>query len=455
MSKKRNVKPMYISYLEIENIKCFGGRQKLDLKNIDGTISPWTLILGNNGVGKTTLLKCIAWMDTAEETDETKKTEAAIPEGKIAVKSSMDALESDAEYEQLARIGGEVISIAKAQMTIGTALGSLPKDEQFLEYAISFKTKNGKLEEVTPALTGVDEFHAPYIYGYGAGRHMELKNTERLELANPVGNLFSDSGELFDAEDQLLNYDYTAIQEGPESKEAIFLKNIKSLIVSLLPGVESIDAIKTYAKTRTVKIRTADGEVPLNNMSLGYKTMVAWLVDLALKMLAQNPDSKNPLEEPAIVIIDEIDLHLHPAWQRLIREKLTDTFKQTQFICTAHSPFMAQDSENENLCVLNRNDDNVLIQNEPLIVKGWRIGQIITSELFNVSSERSPEVEALRTERRQILDSEDRSPKDKKRLTELDALLGEVPVEENREDQALLDQIKKTAEFLRTQGKLI
>jgi AAA15 family ATPase/GTPase len=455
MSKKRNVKPMYISYLEIENIKCFGEKQKLDLKNTDGTISPWTLILGNNGVGKTTLLKCIAWMDTAEETDETKKTEAGIHEGKIAVKSSMDALESDTDYEQLARIGNEIVSTVNAQMTIGTELGSLPKDHEFLEYAISFKTKDGKLEDVTPSLTGVDEFHAPYIYGYSAGRHMELKNTERLELADPVGNLFSETGELFDAEDQLLNYDYTAIQEGSESKEAVFLKNIKALLVSLLPGVESIDSIKTYAKTRTVKIKTPDGEVPLNNMSLGYKTMVAWVVDLALKMLAQNPDSKNPLGEPAIVIIDEIDLHLHPGWQRLIREKLTDTFKRTQFICTAHSPFMAQDSESENLCVLNRVDDKVLIQNEPLIVKGWRIGQIATSELFNVPSERSPEIEELRNERRDILDKLEKSPADLVRLKELDAILSEVPVEETAEDQTLLDQIKKTAEFLRSQGKLI
>ncbi|WP_439697396.1 AAA family ATPase [Mucilaginibacter sp. AW1-7] len=452
MSKKRNIKPMYISYLEIENIKCFGKKQKLDLKSIDGTISPWTLILGNNGVGKTTLLKCVAWMDTAEETDKKKKNDAKIKGDKIAVKSSMDALESDTDYEQLARIGGEVISTVKAQMTIGTELGSIPKESDFLEYSISFKTNNGKLEEVTPTLTGVDEFHAPYIYGYSAGRHMELKNTERLELADPVGNLFSETGELFDAEDQLLNYDYTAIQEGPNAKEAIFLENIKTLLVSLLPGVESTKSIKTYAKTRTVKIKTTDGEVPLNNMSLGYKTMVAWIVDLALKMLAQNPDSKNPLEEPAIVIIDEIDLHLHPSWQRLIREKLTGTFKRTQFICTAHSPFMAQASEAENLCVLNRGENEVLIQNEPLIVKGWRLGQIVTSELFGLGSDRSPFAEKTIEQRRMLIDKNNLTANEKEQLNSLNDQIDSLPLEGGDEDDKIMQQIREAAKMLKEKG---
>lgn len=443
---------MYISYLEIENIKCFGNKQKLDLKNIDGTLSPWTLILGNNGVGKTTLLKCVAWMDTAEETDDKKKKKAKIKVGQIAVKSSMDGLENDSEYEQLSRIGEKiVISKVKAQMTIGTELGSLPKDDELLEYSIAFKTQNGKLEEVAPTLTGVSEFHAPYIYGYSAGRHMELKNTERLELADPVGNLFSETGELFDAEDQLLNYDYTAIQEGPDGKEAIFLDNIKALLVSLLPGVESNDAIKTYAKTRTVKIKTSDGEVPLNNMSLGYKTMVAWIVDLALKMLAQNPDSKNPLEEPAIVIIDEIDLHLHPSWQRLIREKLTGTFKRTQFICTAHSPFMAQASENENLCVLNREGDNVLIQNEPLIVRGWRLGQIVTSELFGLGSDRSPFAEKKIEERRALIDKRNLTDDEQHQLKVLNNEIDNLPLE-GGEDDKLMKQIREAAQMLREKG---
>ncbi|MEJ7684095.1 MAG: AAA family ATPase [Segetibacter sp.] len=141
------------------------------------------------------------------------------------------------------------------------------------------------------------------------------------------------------------------------------------------------------------------------------------------------------MEEPAVVIIDEIDLHLHPKWQRELKEILIRHFPHTQFICTAHSPFMAQSSEDENLAVLQRDrskNNQVRIENDPLIVKGWRIGQIITSDLFGVESERSPEVENDINRRRTLLDQQsfsELSEEEKKELTELDKKLSELPIQ--------------------------
>lgn len=451
MSKREKTKPMYFSSIEIENIKCFGGRQILDLKNSDGTLSPWTLILGNNGLGKTTLLKCIAWMDTVEETDEKTKEAEKIPLRMIAVKPAMDGLENDEEYEQLARLGENVVSKVKAQLTVGTQLRQKPKKNELLEYSIEIKTKKGKLQDVKPTLKGVTEFNAPYIYGYSASRHMGLKNTDRLDLADPIANLFSETGELFDASEQLLYQDYSALKEGPNGKEAILLQKIKSLLVDILPGVDNPDNIKMYAKERLVKIKTQDGEVPLNSLSLGYKTMVAWSVDLALKMLARNPDSENPLDEPAVVIIDEIDLHLHPKWQRSIQDKLMSTFKNTQFICTAHSPFMAQSSENENLCVLNRKGNEVFIENEPLVVKGWRLGQIVTSELFGLGSDRPPLAEKAIEERRELIDKDNLTPTERKDLKKLNDQIDTLPTAETENDK-LIRQLTEATKLLKEKG---
>ncbi|MEJ7684096.1 MAG: hypothetical protein WKG06_40835 [Segetibacter sp.] len=112
---------------------------------------------------------------------------------------------------------------------------------------------------------------------------MELQNLDRTELFDPVSNLFSNSGELYDASEQLLFQDHAALQENPRGKENILLEKLKELIADLLPEVESADDITVHAKERKVKIKTDDGMVPLDNLSLGYKTMVAWSVDLALK----------------------------------------------------------------------------------------------------------------------------------------------------------------------------
>ena len=65
--------PMYYLSLEIQNIKCFGDRQTLKLSNQNGGPAPWTLLIGDNGVGKTTLLQCIARMGPGEDHDPEHK----------------------------------------------------------------------------------------------------------------------------------------------------------------------------------------------------------------------------------------------------------------------------------------------------------------------------------------------------------------------------------------------
>ena len=88
------------------------------------------------------------------------------------------------------------------------------------------------------------------------------------------------------------------------------------------------------------RLSTPYGSVPLTGLSLGYQTTLAW-IRLTLASggsMIGYPESSNPLAEPAIVLIDEIDLHLHPRWQRQIVKYLTQHFPQTQFIATAHSP---------------------------------------------------------------------------------------------------------------------
>ena len=124
---------------------------------------------------------------------------------------------------------------------------------------------------------------------------------------------------------------------------------------------------------------TKDGEVPLRQLSLGYQTMLAWVADLGWRLFAHYPNSKYPLQGPAIVLIDEIDLHMHPNWQRQIRERLTRNFPNVQFNGTAHSPLMAQAFLDANLAVVMRENDHSIIVNDPEVVANWRVDQIATS----------------------------------------------------------------------------
>jgi len=79
-------------------------------------------------------------------------------------------------------------------------------------------------------------------------------------------------------------------------------------------------------------------ELAINWLSDGEKCLLALVGDLARRLAIANPNAKNPLDGRGIVLIDEIELHLHPEWQREVIPSLVKTFPNCQFIITTHSP---------------------------------------------------------------------------------------------------------------------
>ena len=191
-------------------------------------------------------------------------------------------------------------------------------------------------------------------------------------------------------------------------------------------------------------MKTPYGTVPISQLSLGYQTVFAWTVDIAWRLLERNPDSSNPFDEPAIVIVDEIDLHLHPRWQREIRENLTRHFPKVQFIATAQSPLMAQISLDANVAVVRQSGDHAVILNDSAVVKSWRIDQLITSDLFGLASARSPAVEKWQARRFELLEKPKLSPDERAELKELDRMALELPTA-SPEDEKAMEIIRRAA----------
>ena len=93
---------------------------------------------------------------------------------------------------------------------------------------------------------------------------------------------------------------------------------------------------------------------PFRNLSDGQRSMLALVGDLAMRMARLNPQlEENVLKEtPGVVLIDELDLHLHPNWQRHVVDDLRRTFPLVQFIATTHSPFIVQTLRDGELLLL-------------------------------------------------------------------------------------------------------
>jgi predicted ATP-binding protein involved in virulence len=274
---------------------------------------------------------------------------------------------------------------------------------------------------------------------------------------DPFASLFSDNASLINAEEWLLQADYSshaANSEAARNRAEKRRDEIKEVLINLLPDVEDIRFAQLTEKQQKpgVELKTPYGWVSIKDLSLGYKTLIAWMVDFASRMFDRYPESRNPLAEPAVVLVDEIDLHLHPKWQRTLMGYLSERFPNTQFIATAHSPLVVQAASDANIVLLKRVGDHVVIENDVKAIHGWRVDQILTSELFDLKSARPPQLDALLEERTKLLSKSRVTKKDRARLKDLEEEIGALPTGETPEDMEAMDIIRRAAARLKKEG---
>ncbi|MEW6499462.1 MAG: AAA family ATPase, partial [Cyanobacteriota bacterium] len=101
-------------------------------------------------------------------------------------------------------------------------------------------------------------------------------------------------------------------------------------------------------------------ELIVNQLSDGEKCLLAMVGDLARRLALANPTLKNPLQGEGVVLIDEIELHLHPKWQREIIPALTRTFPNCQFIVTTHSPQVISEVKPNGIYILEATSEGVV-----------------------------------------------------------------------------------------------
>jgi hypothetical protein len=205
-----------------------------------------------------------------------------------------------------------------------------------------------------------------------------------------------------------------------------------------------------------VKFKTPFGWQNIESLSYGYQTMICWLVDLTRRLFDRYPDSVDPLSEPAIVLVDEIDLHLHPKWQREVMDYLSERFTNTQFIVTAHSPLIIQNQRAANVILLKRipgengQPDRVEVRQDLDEIKRWRADQILTSDLFGLATANGPEIDTLEAERDTLLEKEKPSAHERQRLAELDRELSRLPSYSSHESVKAEQLLREAAQALKS-----
>lgn len=165
-------------------------------------------------------------------------------------------------------------------------------------------------------------------------------------------------------------------------------------------------------------------QLRIEQLSDGYKIVTAMVADIASRMAEANPDMDDPLQSNGIVLIDEVDLHLHPKWQRTIIGSLTKTFPNIQFIVSTHSPIILSGATNDAQVIMLREDS--IIDTDAKEYETYDISQLLLSELFGLKSSRSPQWDSLLSEQSDLLKKNDRSLEENARLKVLDKLLSQL-----------------------------
>jgi predicted ATP-binding protein involved in virulence len=135
------------------------------------------------------------------------------------------------------------------------------------------------------------------------------------------------------------------------------LEAVRQAISSLIPNFTKLRVRRSPLRMTLQK----DGEeLIVNQLSDGEKCLLAMVGDLARRLAIANPGLKNPLDGFGVVLIDEIELHLHPKWQREIIPALTRTFSKCQFIVTTHSPQVISQIKPQGIYILEKTNDGII-----------------------------------------------------------------------------------------------
>lgn len=354
---------MRIKQLELKNFRCF--------ENILTDLHPkMNVMVGINGTGKTAILEAMRVFVGAVFC-ELDKVENKISSPSI---TDDDVRLHNLERQYSVKIEGKV-EIDKELLSESTI-----EWNRILErYRGKTKSLNGKkVKNLSKSIQSIiregKDIAVPIIAYYSTDRYKKEKRNTGLEadgsrLRGYYNALDSTTNIWF-----FLNIIKTeTLWELQENKQSVILSMVRKVITSCVPDCKEL---KYDVKQDKLIITQTNGEkVPFTSLSDGVRNVLSMVMELALRCYLLNPalGEDAPSKTPGVVLIDEIDLHLHPEWQLHILKDLTTVFGQIQFIVSTHAPMVLSSlKEGEIFSIADRkvyNFPNQYMRRPELILK--------------------------------------------------------------------------------------
>ena len=317
------------------------------------------VFVGTNGSGKSTVLDAIAIMLSWA----VNRIISPGASGRAIVESDITNGKSTSSIQLLCEAEGRTIEWKLFKVRRGRAASEGKSKLQELNYYT--KGIQSKISETS------EKVNLPLFVYYPVNRAvveipLRIRGKHRFDLlaaydgALSSGANFKTFFEWFREREDLENEMQSTLLDWnvpgrPKSLDTQ-LNAVRSALTEFLPDFSDFTIRRSPLRMEVTK----NGKrLTVNQLSDGEKILIAMIGDLARRMAIANPDSTKPLEGSGIVLIDEIDLHLHPRWQRMIVPKLLEVFPNCQFILSTHSPHVITHVQPESLFLLEQTDSGI------------------------------------------------------------------------------------------------
>jgi hypothetical protein len=354
---------------------------RIELRNIGPFIEctmdldpRWIVILGDNGVGKSTVLRAVA----------------VCMAGKAAESSAARLLRSKTSA------GSIVLHIGNRQYltTITRKSGG----------GVTIDSPSGiPLERGDILAVG---FSALRTVGWRRGKASD--GSPRRPTATDLMPLTSEEPDprLDGVKQWIVRLDHLktaeSVPEADRKRYGELYERIFDLFGALAAGVE-VKPGGVNPNTGEITIVTRDGPVPFESLSQGTLSLLGWAGALMQRLYETAPAGADPLKSPAIVLMDEIDAHMHPAWQQVLVKRVSEIFQNAQFIVTSHSPLVVGGLEPRQVYRFERDANGMVQISQPeYSLKGLGAAGLLTSGLFGLASHLDIETSEALDRKRQL-----------------------------------------------------
>lgn len=224
------------------------------------------------------------------------------------------------------------------------------------------------------------------LLAYGVNRSYKLEEAKPYKDIEPIATLFGENGYLKHIK---ISSTYEYVKQNFETIQALVNKVLQKADGDDNVILTHYDSTSFYFTTPS----NPNDAIPIEALSEGFKSTLVWLFDAIIRIVERGGSLENAADVTGIILLDEIDLHLHPSWQRTILESVETLFPNIQFIVTSHSPFVVQSAKKECLIALETEKDSGNVIAVDKNITSELSYSAIVDELFNISFPFSREIE--------------------------------------------------------------